>query len=48
MRPVDLQVSKEKKGKVVDARCRDLTNSTAREKAQADPGSTEVCDWHEV
>ncbi|KAG1782489.1 hypothetical protein EV702DRAFT_1176726 [Suillus placidus] len=40
-------VSKEKKGKVVDARCRDLTNSAACEKGRADPGSVELCDWHE-
>lgn len=42
------QVSKEKKGKVVDARCRDLTNSAACEKGRANPGSVELCDWHEV
>ncbi|KAF7322968.1 Helicase ATP-binding domain-containing protein [Mycena chlorophos] len=40
-------VSKEKKGKVVDARCRDLTNSAACEKGRADPGSVPLCDWHE-
>lgn len=40
-------VSKEKKGKVVDARCRDLTNSAVCEKGRADPGSVELCDWHE-
>uniref|UniRef100_A0A0W0F956 DNA 5'-3' helicase n=1 Tax=Moniliophthora roreri TaxID=221103 RepID=A0A0W0F956_MONRR len=42
------EVSKEKKGKVVDARCRDLTNSAACEKGRAEPGSVELCDWHEV
>lgn len=42
------QVSKEKKGKVVDARCRDLTNSAVCEKGRADPGSVDLCDWHEV
>lgn len=42
------QVAKEKKGKVVDARCRDLTNSAVCEKGRADPGSVELCDWHEV
>lgn len=42
------QVSKEKKGKVVDARCRDLTNSATCEKGRADPGSVDLCDWHEV
>lgn len=41
-------VSKEKKGKVVDARCRDITNAAVCEKNRADPGSVEVCDWHEV
>jgi DNA excision repair protein ERCC-2 len=41
-------VSKEKKGKVVDARCRDLTNSAACEKGRAEPGSVELCNWHEV
>jgi DNA excision repair protein ERCC-2 len=42
------EVSKEKKGKVVDARCRDLTSSAACEKGRADPGSVPLCDWHEV
>lgn len=41
-------VSKEKKGKAVDARCRDITNAAVCEKNRADPGSVEVCDWHEV
>ncbi|KAJ6596885.1 hypothetical protein DFH09DRAFT_104831 [Mycena vulgaris] len=41
------EVAKEKKGKVVDARCRDLTNSAACEKGRADPGSVDLCDWHE-
>ncbi|KAJ7172483.1 hypothetical protein C8R46DRAFT_1086107 [Mycena filopes] len=41
------EVAKEKKGKVVDARCRDLTNATACEKGRADPGSVPLCDWHE-
>lgn len=41
-------MSKEKKGNVVDARCRDLTNSANCEKGRANPGSTELCDWHEV
>ncbi|KAG6866911.1 DNA-dependent ATPase of the nucleotide excision repair factor 4 complex [Blastosporella zonata] len=41
------EVSKEKKGKVVDARCRDMTNTAACEKGRADPGSVELCDWHE-
>jgi len=42
------QVAKEKKGKVVDARCRDLTNSSVCEKGRANPGSVDLCDWHEV
>ena len=42
------QVSKEKKGKVVDARCRDLTNSAVCTKGRENPGSVELCDWHEV
>ncbi|KAJ7452420.1 hypothetical protein B0H11DRAFT_2073386 [Mycena galericulata] len=41
------EVSKEKKGKVVDARCRDLTNSVVCEKGRANPGSVDLCDWHE-
>ncbi|KAF9464697.1 hypothetical protein BDZ94DRAFT_1255696 [Collybia nuda] len=41
------EVSKEKKGKTVDARCRDLTNSAVCEKGRSDPGSTDLCDWHE-
>ncbi len=41
-------VSKEKKGKVVDARCRDLTSAFACEKGRADPGSVELCSFHEV
>lgn len=41
------EVSKEKKGNVVDARCRDLTNSRVCEQNRADPGSVPVCDWHE-
>ncbi|KAJ6630794.1 hypothetical protein B0H10DRAFT_2160184 [Mycena sp. CBHHK59/15] len=41
------EVAKEKKGKVVDARCRDLTNAAACEKGRADPGSVDLCDWHE-
>ncbi|KAJ8489675.1 hypothetical protein ONZ45_g13473 [Pleurotus djamor] len=40
-------VSKEKKGNIVDARCRDLTNSATCEKGRANPGSVELCDWHE-
>nr|ODN87309.1 DNA excision repair protein ERCC-2 [Cryptococcus depauperatus CBS 7841] len=33
------EVSKEKKGKVVDSRCRDLTSAFACEKGRAEPGS---------
>ncbi|KAH7914658.1 hypothetical protein BJ138DRAFT_1143323 [Hygrophoropsis aurantiaca] len=44
---INPEVSKEKKGKVVDARCRDLTNSAACEKGRENPGSVDLCDWHE-
>ena len=40
-------ISKEKKGKVVDARCRDVTNAAVCERGRNDPGSVELCDWHE-
>lgn len=43
-----VQVNKEKKGKVVDSRCRDLTSSYACERGRADPGSVPLCSWHEV
>ena len=43
-----VQVSKEKKGRAVDARCRDLTSTAACEAGRADPGSVPLCDWHEV
>lgn len=33
---------------MVDARCRDLTNSAVCEKGRKEPGSVELCDWHEV
>ncbi|KAJ7063293.1 hypothetical protein C8F01DRAFT_1132382 [Mycena amicta] len=42
------EVAREKKGKVVDARCRDLTNAAACEKGRANPGSVPLCDWHET
>ena len=42
------EVSKEKKGTVVDARCRDLTCASAVEKGRANPGSVPLCDFHEV
>lgn len=40
-------VSRERKGKVVDARCRDMTSSWACEKGRQDPGSVELCNFHE-
>ena len=46
--PTFSQVSKEKKGVVVDARCRDLTNAAVCEKGRQNPGSVDLCDWHEV
>lgn len=33
---------------MVDARCRDMTNGAAKAKAEAEPGSVELCAWHEV
>ena len=45
---IQRKVSKEKKGKVVDARCRDLTNSAVCQKGRENPGSVDLCDWHEV
>lgn len=44
----DDQVSKEKKGKLVDSRCRDLTSAFACEKGRQDPGSVPLCSFHEV
>jgi DNA excision repair protein ERCC-2 len=41
-------VSKEKKGVVVDARCRDLTNAAVVQKGRDNPGLVDLCDWHEV
>lgn len=41
-------VGRERKGKVVDARCRDMTSAWACEKGRQDPGSVELCDFHEV
>lgn len=41
-------ISKEKKGKTVDARCRNLTASWVREKAKAEPGQHELCQFYEV
>ena len=42
-----IQIAREKKGKAVDARCRDLTNSWVCEKGREEPGSVELCDFHE-
>ena len=44
----DVQISKEKKGKVIDSRCRDLTSAFACEKGRANPGSVPLCSFHEV
>ncbi|KAF8338096.1 uncharacterized protein EI90DRAFT_3279597 [Cantharellus anzutake] len=41
------EVAREKKGTVVDARCRDLTSATACEKGRANPGSVPLCSFHE-
>ncbi|KZV64933.1 DNA repair helicase [Peniophora sp. CONT] len=41
------EVSKEKKGKVVDARCRDLTCSSTMNRARNEPGSIETCSFHD-
>ncbi|GAA96772.1 uncharacterized protein L969DRAFT_97120 [Mixia osmundae IAM 14324] len=40
-------ISREKKGKVADAKCRDLTSAWVCEKGRADPGSVELCEFHE-
>lgn len=32
----------------MDARCRDLTNSAVVQKGRDNPGSVDLCDWHEV
>ncbi|KAG8902727.1 hypothetical protein FRB99_004206 [Tulasnella sp. 403] len=42
------EVSKEKKGRVVDARCRDLTNAAAIERAKSDPDNTPLCSFHDT
>lgn len=41
-------VGKERKGKTVDARCRDMTSAWACERGRKEPGSVELCDFHEV
>lgn len=42
------EVGRERKGKVVDARCRDMTSAWACQKGREDPGSVELCSFHEV
>ncbi|ORY68075.1 hypothetical protein BCR35DRAFT_269945 [Leucosporidium creatinivorum] len=41
------EVKSEKKGKAVDARCRDMTNGTAKARWEKDPESVELCSFHE-
>ncbi|KAG8969485.1 DNA-dependent ATPase of the nucleotide excision repair factor 4 complex [Tulasnella sp. 419] len=41
------EVSKEKKGRVVDARCRDLTSTMACERGREDPDNYPLCSFHE-
>ncbi|KAG8891551.1 DNA-dependent ATPase of the nucleotide excision repair factor 4 complex, partial [Tulasnella sp. 417] len=41
------EVSKEKKGRVVDARCRDMTNSGVTERAKVDPEHNPLCSFHD-
>lgn len=40
-------VGRERRGNVVDARCRDMTSAWACEKGRAEPGSVELCSFHE-
>ncbi|GAA6026495.1 hypothetical protein JCM8202_002913 [Rhodotorula sphaerocarpa] len=40
-------VRHEKKGKAVDARCRDMTSAVAKQRHEQDPGSVELCSFHE-
>ncbi|GJN94295.1 hypothetical protein Rhopal_007369-T1 [Rhodotorula paludigena] len=40
-------VRREKKGKAVDARCRDMTSSVAKQRWEQDPTSVELCSFHE-
>ena len=44
---INPSVNQERKGKVIDARCRDLTSAWACEKGRQNPGSVELCDFHE-
>ncbi|EJD06064.1 DNA repair helicase [Fomitiporia mediterranea MF3/22] len=41
------EVSKERKGVVVDARCRDLTSAFTMERARNNPGSVPTCSFHD-
>ncbi|CAI1964257.1 hypothetical protein SEUBUCD646_0E02600 [Saccharomyces eubayanus] len=42
------EVSKERKGTVVDEKCRRMTNGQARRKAEEDPdANVELCEYHE-
>ncbi|KAM0790340.1 DNA-dependent ATPase of the nucleotide excision repair factor 4 complex [Microbotryomycetes sp. NB124-2] len=41
------EVRAEKKGKAVDARCRDMTSAMAKQKWENDPDSVELCSFHE-
>ncbi|KAE8228728.1 hypothetical protein CF326_g6331, partial [Tilletia indica] len=41
------EVSRERRGKVVDARCRDMTNAWVCSKGREEPGSVELCTYHE-
>lgn len=45
---ISTQVSKERKGVVVDARCRDLTSAGTMEKSRNNPGSVPTCSFHDV
>lgn len=40
-------VGRERKGKTVDARCRDMTNAWVCERGRKEPGSVELCSFHE-
>ncbi|ORX96056.1 DNA repair helicase [Basidiobolus meristosporus CBS 931.73] len=40
-------VSREKKGRVVDARCRNMTSSWVRERAKVHPENVELCNFYE-
>ncbi|KAF8350712.1 hypothetical protein F5887DRAFT_940553 [Amanita rubescens] len=44
---INPDVVKEKKGDVVDARCRDLTGLSTIAKAKENPDSVSLCEWHE-